>query len=125
MAKKGRRALESRFQSSVKHELETKYPGCIVRKNPPGQENGFPDLVMYYGPIWAMFECKREKDARKRPNQKWWVERLDEMSFARLIFPENRERVMGELDEFIRGQSRALSKGYGCPVDKLYIREGE
>lgn len=123
MARKGRRALESKFQSSVKHELEKRYPGCLVRKNPPGQENGFPDLVMYYGPVWAMFECKREKKAAHRPNQDWWIERLDQMSFARLIFPENREEVMAALDEFVNGRVSGTG-GTGDSVNILLDREG-
>ena len=103
MAAKKKKAKESSFQHSVIKELEERYPGCVVMKNATGFKNGFPDITMYYGPIWAMLECKREEDADKRPNQDYWVERLNRMSFARIIYPENRVDILGELDTFVKG----------------------
>lgn len=97
MAKKKQK--ESSFQSKVIKELKERFPGCVVQKNATGFHDGFPDLMVLYGEHWAMLETKREKAARKRPNQKYWVDRLNEMSFARFIFPENREEVMNELQQ--------------------------
>lgn len=106
MARKGRRKLESSFQSEVIHELKRMWPDSVVRKNPPGYDNGFPDIVAYVGDTWGMFECKRSEHERHRPNQDWWVERLNEMSFARFIFPENKDEVLREFGDYVRGNSR-------------------
>lgn len=90
---------ESRFQHEVIQELEERFPGCVVMKNATGLKNGFPDITMYVGDRWAMLECKREEEANKRPNQDYWVDRMNGMSFARFIFPENRQEVMNELQQ--------------------------
>ena len=88
--RKGKKKLESDFQHSVIKELEERFPGCVVMKNATGFKNGFPDVTMYLGDRWAMLECKREEDAAKRPNQDYWVDRLDEMSFASFLRTERR-----------------------------------
>lgn len=93
---------ESRFQHEVIQMLYERFPGCVVRKNQSGYTNGFPDITVFIGEHWAMLECKREEDAAKRPNQDYWVNRLNEMSFARFIFPENREEVLNELQQAFR-----------------------
>lgn len=93
---------ESRFQHEVIQMLHERFPGCVVSKNPAGYKNGFPDLTVFWGKHWAMLECKREEDAAKRPNQDYWVDRLNKMSFARFIFPENREEVLDELQQAFR-----------------------
>lgn len=92
---------ENRFQREVIQELKSRFPGCVVMKNATGFHDGFPDIVMYLGRVWAMLECKREKAAKKRPNQLYWVDRMDGMSFARFIYPENRAKVMAELEAFV------------------------
>lgn len=99
MAKKGQNKKESRFQSEVIHELEERFPGCVVMKNKTGLKDGFPDITMYYGDRWAMLECKRSAEASHRPNQDYWVTKLNEMSFASFIFPENREEVLNALQQ--------------------------
>ena len=90
---------ENRFQREVIRELEERFPGCVVMKNATGLRDGFPDITLYVGNRWAMLECKREEGARRRPNQGYWVNHMNEMSFARFIFPENREEVMNELQQ--------------------------
>ena len=102
MARKDRRKRESAFQSEVIQELEARWPGCTVRKNPPGYDNGFPDVVAYIGRLWAMFECKRSAHEKHRPNQDWWVDHLNLMGFARFIFPENKDAVLDELEGYVR-----------------------
>lgn len=96
MAKKSKK-LERDFQKSVIKELETMLPGCIVSKNVTGFRDGFPDLICLVGDRWFMLECKRSENEAHQPNQDWWVDHLDEMSYASFIFPENRAKVMSEI----------------------------
>jgi hypothetical protein len=41
---------------------------------------------------------KKERGARKQPNQEYYVDTLDKMSFSRFVFPENKDEVFEELD---------------------------
>ena len=89
--------LESEFQSRLIRELKDIFPGCIVLKNDPDYIQGFPDLLILFENKWAALECKRSDKAAVRPNQRYYVELLDNMSYAAFISPENKEEVLYEL----------------------------
>ena len=88
---------ESKFQAELKKELKTMFPGCIVTKLDSGDIQGIPDLLILYKNKWATLENKRSATASKRPNQEYYVNKMNEMSFSRFIFPENKEEVLNEL----------------------------
>ena len=75
------------------------FPGCLVLKNDPNYIQGFPDLTVLYRDKWALLESKRETKASHRPNQDYYVELADGMSFARFICPENKQEVLNELQQ--------------------------
>lgn len=91
--------LENKFQSELIKEIKDKFPGCIVMKNDSAYIQGIPDLLVLYESKWAALECKKEAKASKRPNQQYYVEKMDEMSFARFVYPENKEVVLNELQQ--------------------------
>lgn len=86
---------ESVFQSRLKKEIEKALPGCLIFKME--QRQGIPDLLILHGDRWAALECKRSEKARHQPNQDWYVSKMNKMSFARFIYPENKEVVLDEL----------------------------
>lgn len=96
---------ESDFQRKLKEELESTFDGCIVTKLDPTFKQGIPDLLILYKDRWATLECKRNSKASCRPNQvgdkklnrKGYVDRMNEMSFSRVVYPENKEEVINEL----------------------------
>jgi hypothetical protein len=88
---------ESKFQRSVVRKLRDTYPGSVIIRNDPSHIQGIPDVVIFYNDRWAMLEFKRSEDAVKGPNQEYYVERLNSMSFAAFIYPENEEEVLDEL----------------------------
>lgn len=94
---------ENSFQSKLKKELKQRYPGCIVTKLDSSDIQGIPDLLVLYKNKWATLENKRSKNAKKRPNQEYYVQVMDDMSFSRFIYPENKEQVLSELDNLFRG----------------------
>lgn len=89
---------ESGFQARLIRTIKDRFPGCMVLKNDANYIQGIPDLTVFYNDRWAMLECKRSENENHQPNQDYYVERMDEMSFARFIFPENMEEVLDELE---------------------------
>ena len=89
--------LERDFQSKLITELKEEFEGCIVMKLDSSYIQGVPDLLVLYNDKWAVLEVKRSSNAKHRPNQDYYVRRMDEMSFSRFIYPENKEEVLDEL----------------------------
>ena len=92
-------ARESKFQADLIDELKELFPGCVVLKNDANYIQGFPDLTILYGRNWAVLECKKSLYEDYRPNQEYYIEVCDDMSFASMICPENREAVLYELQQ--------------------------
>lgn len=90
---------ESKFQADLKKELKKMFPGCIVTKMDSGDIQGIPDLLVLYKDKWATLENKRSANASHRPNQEYYVDKMNDMSFSRFIYPENKEEVLNELRE--------------------------
>ena len=99
---------ESDFQAQLIKDLNAMFQGCIVLKNDPNYIQGFPDLLILYKNKWAVLETKRYSDAVRQPNQEYYVERLDKMSFAEFIYPENKEQVLYELQQAFRSSRRTF-----------------
>lgn len=89
--------LESGFQDRLIDSLKERFPGCMVFKM--DQIQGIPDLLILYKDKWASLECKRSAGAKKRPNQEYYVGKMNEMSFSRFVSPENKEDVLHELEQ--------------------------
>lgn len=77
-------------------------PGCVVLKNDPNYIQGFPDLLILFEGSWAALECKKTGRARRRPNQGYYIEKLNNMSYAAFISPDNEEDVLYELARSLR-----------------------
>ena len=88
---------ENDFQSNLKKELKAMFPGCIVTKLDSGDIQGIPDLLILYNNKWATLENKRNSKAPKQPNQEYYVDKMNKMSFSRFIYPENKDEVLSEL----------------------------
>lgn len=89
--------LENRFKTLLKKEIEKILPGCIIAHLDPTEIQGIPDLIILYKDKWAALEGKKSKTASKQPNQEYYVELMNKMSFARFISPENKKEVLHDL----------------------------
>jgi len=78
------------------------FPGCIVLKNDPNYLQGIPDLTIFWGDRWATLEVKKSEKASHQPNQDYYVRVMNDMSFSRFIYPENKEEVLHELQQSFR-----------------------
>lgn len=89
--------LESKFQKELMDEIKSQYPGCVILKNDSSYIQGFPDWTILYKDKWAVLEAKRDQNAKRQPNQEYYVKTLDNMSYSRFVYPENKEQVLNEL----------------------------
>jgi len=97
---------ESEFQAGLLKELKQRFPGCMVLKNDPNYIQGIPDLLVLYKDKWASLECKKSSTATKRPNQEYYISKMNDMSFSRLIFPENKEEILDELSQSFKSNRK-------------------
>lgn len=91
--------LESVYQAKLIKKLDKLFPGCFILKNDSEYLQGVPDLLVLFEDQWAMLEVKASADAPTRPNQPYYVDKLDRMSFAAFIYPENEEDVLYDLQQ--------------------------
>lgn len=99
--------LESKYQSQLIERLEELFPGCVILKNDTDYLQGVPDLLVLYNDRWAMLEVKRSADAPQQPNQAYYVDLFDSMSFGAFIFPENEEDVLRDLQQAFGSRRRS------------------
>jgi len=92
--------LESGFQDKLRNDIKEMFPDCMIFKM--DQHQGIPDLLILHNDKWASLECKRSAKATRQPNQEYYVNRMNEMSFSRFIYPENKEDVLNELQQALR-----------------------
>ena len=90
-------ANENKYQAKLIKKLKDLLPGCIVTKLDSSHIQGIPDLLVLWGDKWATLEVKKDAKAKKRPNQGYYVSKMDEMSFSRIVYPENEKEVLDEL----------------------------
>ena len=101
MAKK-----ENQFQSELIKAIKKEFPGSIVLKNDPRYIQGIPDLIILFGRFWAALEVKRSEKAKHRPNQDYWVDKMNGMSYASFVYPKNKEEVINALEKTFTGANR-------------------
>ena len=104
--------LENKFKTKLVNELESLFPGCIIIHPDPTEIQGIPDLLILYKNKWAALEGKKNENASHRPNQDYYVDMMNNMSFASFIYPENKETVLYELQQsFKPGKPTRISRG--------------
>lgn len=89
--------LENKFKTKLNNELKDMFPGCIIIHMDPNEIQGIPDLLILHKNKWAALEGKKSADSSARPNQHYYVDKMNKMSFARFIYPENKDDVLNKL----------------------------
>lgn len=99
--------VESPFEAKLVSDLRKMFPGCLILKNDANYLQGVPDRLILFGDRWAALECKASATSRREPNQPYYVEYMNEMSYAAFIYPGNREQVLHELQLALRPPRKA------------------
>jgi hypothetical protein len=89
---------ESIYQAQLIRKLRRVFKGCFILKNDTDYMQGLPDLLILYRDRWAMLEVKAHADADEQPNQAYYVDLFNRMSFAAFIYPENEHEVLDALE---------------------------
>lgn len=90
--------LENKFKTRLIKDLKERFPEAIVVHLDPNEIQGIPDILVLFKDRWAALEGKKDAGASHRPNQDYYVSLMDRMSFARFIFPENKQEVLNEME---------------------------
>ena len=99
--------LEREFQSELIKEIKERFPGCIICKMDANYIQGIPDLLILWEDRWALLECKKSAKSTHRPNQDYYVDVANRMSFSAFIFPENKEAILNAMEETFKSRRKA------------------
>lgn len=96
------RQAEGRFKQDTLEEIRDLFDGCIILQGNAEYTQGIPDVLVLFNRRWAALEFKRSADASHQPNQDYYVDLMDRMSFAAFIYPENKGDVLHALQRSFR-----------------------
>lgn len=88
---------ETVYKNKLIKKLESLFPECYIIRNNPLDIQGIPDILILFKNRWAALEFKRSNTASQQANQKFYVDKFNDMSFAAFICPENEEEVLDAL----------------------------
>ena len=89
--------LENAYQAKLIKRIKSRFPDCVVYKTNPNYIQGVPDLLVLFKDRWAALECKKSEHEPRRPNQEYYISKMNDMSYASFIYPENEEEVLNEV----------------------------
>lgn len=91
--------MEAKVQKRLVKYLRDQ--GCYVLKTRPGPgiPVGCPDVIALHEGAWFAFECKAYKNSPYRPGQEATIKRLSKWSFVWVVYSENIDDVISELDQ--------------------------
>ena len=99
-------ATEAAYQAKLISKLQTLFPTGFIMKPDPTEYQGIPDILILVNDRWAMLEIKLSATAEVQPNQPYYIEMFNNMSFASFIYPENEEQVLYELQSALRAERK-------------------
>ncbi len=96
--------LESKFQNRLINRIKSEFgeDNVIILKNDPNYIQGFPDLTILGKKRYAVLECKRDKDSNRQPNQEYYINKANRLSYGRFIYPENEDEILDDLHNILK-----------------------
>jgi hypothetical protein len=99
--------LERDYQPKLIERLLEMFPGCLILKNDSGYLQGIPDLTILYRDRWAVLEVKKSESEPYRPNQEFYLDMLNKMSYAARIDPSNELEILSGLQQALEPRRNA------------------
>lgn len=94
--------LEKNYQAKLIKKIKKRLPDSIVMKQDANYKQGIPDLLILNADRWAALEVKQDEKASRQPNQEYYVNKMNTMSYASFIFPENEEDVLNAMEQALQ-----------------------
>jgi hypothetical protein len=101
---------ENAYQAQLIKKIRVRLPGCMILKNDSGYMQGIPDLTILHFDRWGILEVKAKHPTSPddyEPNQEYYLDLLNGMSFAAMICPENEEEILDALQSSFRTRRKA------------------
>lgn len=96
-------SLESDFQHHIISRLSLMVDRHGYVLNLDGSYiQGFPDILVLYKGRWAALECKRDSKSPWQANQEYYLDALNKLSFASVIYPAIEDEVINDLHQALR-----------------------
>lgn len=95
---------ESAFQRNLIKEIKNRFPECMLMKNDSSYIQGIPDLIILYKDKWAALEVKKSIHSPHQPNQDYYVNKMNLMSYANFISPENKKEILDEMESTLESK---------------------
>ncbi len=92
---------EAAYQAKLIKKLQAMFPGSYILKNDASETQGLPDLLILFRDRWAQLEVKLSEIAPVQPNQEYYINMFDGMSFASFISPESEKQVLDDLQRVL------------------------
>ena len=96
--------LEREIQPRIINKIKRRLPGVRIFKGDTRFQQGSPDLIVLYKDRWAVLEVKKDRTATRQPNQDYYVDLLNQMSYAALIHPDNEEDILDGLQRALQAE---------------------
>lgn len=101
------RTREGQYQAKLIKKLKQLFPGCLILKNDAQYLQGVPDVLILFHGTWGALEVKLALDSEIQPNQSYYIDMMDRMSFAAFICPENEDEVLYDLQRTLAPRRKA------------------
>lgn len=93
---------ENAFQKKIIKRIKSRFPKSIILKNDSTYIQGIPDLLILNKSKWAMIEIKKHNKSIFQPNQEYYLDLFNKMSFARMVSQDNYEEVIKDVEQFLQ-----------------------
>lgn len=94
--------LEKDFQSKIMKWLRSKKAFAMKCQQNATTRAGISDIFFCKEGFYGFIEVKKSKTAKRQPGQEEFVKKMNEWSWAKVVYPGNWEETQKELEEMLK-----------------------